>query len=137
MMKQEPFFIAFEGPAESVAVLRRFVSAVAAAKVANSDGSLVVEDRESVIADPKWIGLLDPTSVGRLNRNGNWSLDDILDCMLSAEYELLDVAFSDSTGRLLYDPLAFPFGGTDPLKALVEITGLHVTGDSFYDGAAT
>ncbi len=132
----EPFYIAFEGAAEPAAMLRRFVADVATHKVVNSDGSMIVDEREGIIANPKWLDLLDAATIARVTDGHHWELEDILDCMLSAEYQLLDVEFADGYGRLLYDPLAFPFGGTDPLKALVELLGLRVTRDSFHDGYA-
>ena len=135
-MQNEPFYIAFEGAAEPAATLRRFVAEVAAQNVANSDGSMIVEDRERIITDPKWLDLFDAPAIARLTDGDHWGLEDILDCMMSGEYRLLDVEFAGGFGRLLYDPLAFPFGSTDPIKALVEVCGLRVTRDSFHDGYA-
>lgn len=135
-MNNEPFYIAFEGAAEHAPMLCRFITEVAGEKAANSDGSMDFDERARVIADPKWLDLLDDAAIARLTNGHHWQIEDILDSMLCGEYQLLDVEFSDGRGRLLYDPLAFPFGGTDPIKALVEVFGFRVTRDSFHDGYA-
>lgn len=135
-MKDEPFYIAFEGPAERAAMLHRFVTELAAEKAANSDRSMSVDECGRIIDNPKWLDLLDSVAIERLTDGQHWQLEDILECILYGEYHLLDIEFADGHGRLLYDPLAFPFGGTDPIKALVEVFGFRVTWDSLHDGYA-
>lgn len=135
-MSNEPFYIAFEGPTERAWLLTRFIEEVATEKAANSDRSMIVEDCQPIIDDPKWLDLLDPAAIEYLTDGDHWQLEDILECMLCGEYELLNVDFVDGRGRLLYDPLAFPFDGTDAIKALVEVFGFRVTQDSFHDGYA-
>jgi hypothetical protein len=128
-------YIGFTGPPELVPVLKRFLEEVARTKQASPEG-VVVEDRVPVIQDGKWIDLLPETVIERLVAPETWDLEDILDCLLTGEYELTGVELADGEGRLLYEPLAFPFGGTDPLKATLEAFGFSVTEDSFHDGFA-
>jgi hypothetical protein len=135
-MNNEPFYIAFDGSAEQAAMLRRFVAEVAVEKGANAADSMIVEDCDRIIADPKWLDLLDSAAIERLTDGRCRPLEDILEYLLRGEYELLAVEFIDGRGHLLYDPLSFPFGGTDPIKAVVEVFGLRVTRDSFHDGFA-
>ncbi len=132
-MINEPFYIAFEGSAERAAMLRRFVAELAAEKVAHAADSMIVDDCDRIVADPKWLDLLDSAAIERLTDGRCWPLEDILECLLRGEYELLEVEFVDGRGRLRYDPPSFPFGGTDPIKALVAVFGLRVTRDSLYD----
>jgi hypothetical protein len=132
----EPFYIAFEGPTERAAMLRRIVEELASEKAAHSDGSMIVDECELIIADPKWLDFLDPSALNLLTDANHWPLEDILECILRGEYELLGVEFADNCGRLLYNPFSFPFGGTDSIKAIVEVFGLRVIRDSFHDGFA-
>lgn len=116
-----------------------FVGYLRQTKAAHSGGTMIVESEEieRIIADSAWMDLLDVGTIDRLARDETWDIEDILDCVLSGEYELFDVKPLDSgTAILEYDPLAFPFGGTDPLKALIEAFGFVVTRDSFHDGFA-
>ena len=133
-MSEEPFYIGFEGSAEQAAMLRRVVGELAAEKGAAADGSMIVAEVDEIVAAGKWIDLFDSAAIERLTAEEHWPLEDILECLLHGEYQLLDVEYANGQGRLLYDPLAFPFGGTDPMKALVEVCGLRVTRDSFHDG---
>ena len=128
--------ISFAGPSELVPALSKFIAEVASDKEIHGDCGLVVEDRDSIIYDSKWIDILTPQVVERLVSDETWDLEALLDCLLSGEYFLLGVEYANGVGRLLYDPDAFPFGGTDPLKATVEAFGFRVTGDSFWDGFA-
>src|SRR5262245_33489396 len=108
-MRTKPFYIDFDGPAERVPALARFLSQLAAEKAANADGSMIVEDCEPIIADGKWLDLLDPATLRRMTDGRHWGLEDILLCVLQGEYRLLGVEFADGRGRLLYEPLAAPF----------------------------
>lgn len=120
-------------------LLINFVGYLRQAKAEYSGGTMVVEPmwRKRIVDDSVWGELLDVRTRARLRANDTWDIEDILDCVLSAEYELINVKSVDSgTAILEYDPLAFPFGGTDPLKALIEAFGFAVTGDSLNDGLA-
>jgi len=117
--------------------LASFVSYMQERKVENSDGAMIVERdaRERIIASTSWDSLLGKAELQCFAGKSTWDLIDVLDCILSGEYELTGVKPLDDTYAILeFEPLAIPFGGTDPLKALVEGFGFDVVGDSFQDG---
>jgi len=117
--------------------LASFVSYIQERKVENSGGGMTVERdaRERIITGTGWDSLLGKAELQRFAGKHNWDLIDVLDCILSGEYELTGVKALDDTYAILeFEPLAIPFGGTDPLKALVEGFGFDVVGDSFQDG---
>lgn len=89
-----------------------------------------------LILDGTWIDLLDSEAFEKATECDSWGLEDILSCVLNGEYWLVNLTFDDQAGRLVYDPWAFPFGGTDPLKALVRMFGYEISRDSFWDGFA-
>jgi len=126
----QPFFIAFSGSPDRFPILMRVFDRIREVKPQCVD--LDFDARGAVIDDPAWIDLLDDASIATMSGPDAWQLEDILDCMLTGEYDLLSVSFSDA-GRLEYDPHAFPFGGTDPIRALIESFGFTVTHDSCYD----
>jgi hypothetical protein len=132
----EPFYIAFSGTANRFAVLSRVFERLRLAKDEFEAASDPQAAADTIVADPAWSGLLDDDAVEELSDSDGWQLEDILWAILNGEYRLAGLEFDGSAGRLEYDPAAFPFGGTDPLKALVEICGLEVTRDSFWDGFA-
>jgi hypothetical protein len=132
-MREGSFYIAFEGTAADAQVLRRVVQRLASEKVSHSNGSMIVDDARKIITDPKWLDLFDAAAIERLTSRCHWQLEDILDCLLHGEYELLEVEYANGQGQLFYYPLAWPFGGTDPIKALVKVCGLRVVRDSFYE----
>jgi hypothetical protein len=133
MPGSEPFYIAFDGSPDQLPSLQRFLAEV---KTVKGTGELSAEQVRRAVGDSKWIDLLDSATLQRLTDGKHWSLEDILDCLLKGEYELLGIEFADGSGRLLYDPFSFPFGGTGPLKGLVQAFGYEVTRDSFHDGFA-
>ena len=133
MPRKEPFYIAFAGSAEQLPSLRCFLAEITVAK---GTGDLSAEQVGHEVGDSKWIDLLDSATLQRLTDGKHWPLEDILDSLLKGEYELLEIEYADGRGRLLYDPFSFPFGGTGPLKGLVQAFGFEVTRDSFHDGFA-
>lgn len=55
----------------------------------------------------------------------------MIESFKDGEYELLSCEMiSDETARINYNPFAFPYGGTDCMKALIEAFGFEVTGIS-------
>jgi hypothetical protein len=134
-MAGEEFYIAFIGSADRFAALSRFFDRLVATKSAISE-TPTPDGVQTLVSDSAWIDSLDNQAIERLTREGAWALEDILDCVLQGEYTLVGVTFDGRTGRLIYEPWAYPFGGTDALKALVETFGLEVSGDSFHDGFA-
>lgn len=133
-MRGDPFYITFVGAPERFPPLRRFFEELKAEKDARPYPALAEEDVERLIADPKWIDLLDRETLERMTDGRNWPLEDLLDCILSAEYHLVDITLGDDfRGTLRYDPLAYPFGGTEPLHGLLEAFGFFPKLDSFYD----
>ena len=126
----QPFHIAFTGSPDRFPVLKRVFDRIR--EVKPQCVGLDFEARGAVIDDPAWIDLLDDSSIAKMSEPDAWQLEDILDCMLTGEYDLLSVTFSD-TGRLEFDPHSFPFGGTDPIRALIESFGFIVSHDSCYD----
>ena len=66
---------------------------------------------------------------------GNWDFESLLDSLFNGEYVLVDLRRKTQTiGELIYDPWARPFGGTEPLVALIEAFGQTVTYDSWHEG---
>jgi hypothetical protein len=54
----------------------------------------------------------------------------MIEAFKNGEYELISCELvSSDMAQLEYNPLAFPYGGTDPIKALVEAFGFHVVGE--------
>jgi len=134
-MVGEEFYIAFIGSADRFAALSRFFDRLVATKSAISE-TPTSDGVQTLVSDSAWIDLLDNQAIEILTREGAWALEDILDCVLQGEYALVGVTFDGRSGRLIYEPWAYPFGGTDALKALVETFGLEVSRDSFHDGFA-
>ena len=134
-MVGEEFYIAFIGSADRFAALSRFFDRLVATKSAISE-TPTSDGVQTLVSDSAWIDLLDNQAIEILTREGAWALEDILDCVLQGEYTLVGVTFDGRSGRLIYEPWAYPFGGTDALKALVETFGLEVSRDSFHDGFA-
>ena len=134
-MAGEEFYIAFIGSADRFAALSRFFDRLVATKSAISE-TPTPDGVQTLVSDSAWIDSLDNQAIERLTREGAWALEDILDCVLQGEYTLVGVTFDGRSGRLIYEPWAYPFGGTDALKAPVETFGLEVWGDSFHDGFA-
>ncbi|QDU19850.1 hypothetical protein [Urbifossiella limnaea] len=132
-MADADFYIAFEGTAARYAALARFFDGLQSAKTALERDAEA--DRDAVVRNPRWIDLLDADAIEAMS-GPEWSLEDLLDCILAGDYELVGLTFDGRAGRLEYNPWGYPFGGTDPLKALVEAFGLEVTRDSFHDGFA-
>ena len=126
----QPLFIAFTGSPDRFPILKRVFDRIRDVKP--QCNGLDFDARGTVIDDPAWVDLLDDASIAKMSEPDAWQLEDILDCMLTGEYDLLSVTFSDA-GRLEYDPHSFPFGGTDPMRALLESFGFSVTHDSCYD----
>jgi hypothetical protein len=133
-MTKGEFYIAFTGTADRVAALSRFFDRLVAAKSSMSDRPPTADELDALVRNSAWIDSLDRESIERLTAEGAWPLEDILECVLKGEYTLTAVTFDGRAGRLVYDPWAYPFGGTDALKALVGTFGLEVARDSFHDG---
>jgi hypothetical protein len=133
---KEDFYIAFTGDVSRVSALSRFFDRLAATKAALLEAPPDPNAVEAIVKDSAWIDLLDVGAFEKLTGQEEWQLEDILQCVLNGEYHLVGVSFDGRSGRLVYDPWAYPFGGTDPLKALVRVFGLEVVRDSFWDGFA-
>ena len=131
----EDFYIAFAGPASRFAALSAFFERLASKKTALSASTDACAAIETIIREPAWIDLLDAEAFQKVTGDG-WDLESMFDCILNGEYTLVSLFFDGQAGRLVYDPWAYPFGGTDPLKALVTTFGFDVTRDSFHDGYA-
>ncbi|HCO24662.1 hypothetical protein Mal35_57710 [Gimesia maris] len=66
---------------------------------------------------------------------GHWDFESLLESLFNGEYVLVDLrGKTDTTGELIYDPWAGPFGGTEPLVELIEAFGQTVTYDSWHEG---
>ncbi len=66
---------------------------------------------------------------------GNWHFESMLDALFNGDYVFVDlVQESETNGVLYYDPLAWPFGGSESLVALIESFGHTVTFDSWHKG---
>ncbi len=135
-MQNAEFYIAFTGRPARFVVLSKFFDRLASVKKALDDGPTPAEVMKKAVSDNGWVDLLDDEAVEVLCSTNAWQLEDILDCVLHGEYNLDSVTFDGQSGRLIYDPWSYPFGGTDPIKALIETFGLQVTRDSFHDGFA-
>jgi hypothetical protein len=133
-MKGEDFYIAFRGNKDRFEILSRFIDRLKSVKATLLNEESPDEAIRRSVLDNTWIDLLDSAAIERLSANGAWQLEDILECVLNGEYELVSVCLDGQAGRLIYDPWSFPFGGTDPIKALIEAFGMEITRDSFHDG---
>ena len=59
-----------------------------------------------------------------------WISMSMIEAFSNGEYELLDCrSLRGNCGRIEFEPLAFPYGGTGCMKALVESFGFRVTGE--------
>ena len=134
-MASEQFYIAFSGTADRFAALSRFFDRLVATKSALSE-AVTPDGIQALVQDSAWIDSLDNQAIEKLTCEGAWALEDILDCVLQGEYTLVAVTFDGGSGQLIYEPWAYPFGGTDALKALVKTFDLEVSRDSFHDGFA-
>ena len=57
-----------------------------------------------------------------------WDFSSMIEAFKNGEYELLALdRTSDTTGRLTFNPFAWPFGGTGCMRALIESFGAVVT----------
>ena len=135
-MANKEFSVAFTGDFSRFAAFSRFFDRLAAAKAALREVPADPHAVEAILKDSTWVDLLDAGALEKVTSQGEWHLEDILECVLNGEYRLVTVTFDGQMGRLVYDPWAYPFGGTDPLKALVRIFGFEIAGDSFWDGFA-
>jgi hypothetical protein len=135
-MATDDFSITFTGTAARFAALSRFLNRLVSTKARIAEGAADPGTVEAVIRDAAWVDLLDDAANEKLTGANGWRLEDLLECVLRGEYLLVGVTFDGREGRLVYDPWAYPFGGTDALIALVEVFGLEVTRDSFRDGFA-
>ena len=60
-----------------------------------------------------------------------WGFTSMIHAFNDGEYDLIAIdRTSDSTGRLRFDPLAYPFGGTGCMRALIESFGGVITGEA-------
>ena len=109
-MVGEEFYVAFIGSADRFAALSRFFDRLVATKSAISE-TPTPDGVQTLVSDSAWIDSLDNQAIERLTREGAWALEDILDCVLQGEYTLVGVTFDGRSGRLIYEPWAYPFGG--------------------------
>ncbi|MBS3068448.1 hypothetical protein J4450_07105 [Candidatus Micrarchaeota archaeon] len=65
-------------------------------------------------------------------RGDKWHFASMLFCIDNSEYNLLscELLFDSRMARLEFDPLAHPYGGTEPLICLIESFGFKVTKDT-------
>ena len=57
-----------------------------------------------------------------------WDFSSMIEAFKNGEYELVALdRKTDTTGRLTFNPLAWPFGGTNCMRALIESFGGVVT----------
>ncbi len=60
-----------------------------------------------------------------------WQFTSMLDAFCNGDYTLIAIdRTSSTTGRLRFDPLAYPYGGTGCMHALVECFGGLITGEA-------
>lgn len=132
-MADSGFFIAFAGSQGRYAALSRAFDRLRAAKGQFADDSDVDAVAAAIAHEFAAVGGVDGSLITPV-APGEWSLEDVVWCVLNGEYQLVSLTFDGTSGRLVYDPAAFPFGGTDPIKALITLFGFEVTRDSFWDG---
>jgi hypothetical protein len=82
-----------------------------------------------------WKRRWDATPVSRRSTNESlktpWLFGSMIDAIHNGEYELVRcIPISEGVGRLLFQPLADPFGGTDALRILIESFGFRVIKES-------
>ena len=62
---------------------------------------------------------------------GNWDFECMLDAIFNGYYCLIDlIREKDSQGCLYYQPIAYPFGGSDSLVELIKSFGNKITYNS-------
>ena len=127
-------YIEFVGSEDRMQILRPFFERLKRIKESEATIHGIVEDPDAYVADSNWLDLLDDAAIEWLTDDEHWDLESIIECILIGEYDLVELNFSGGSGRLIYNPYAFPFGGTSSLKALVESFGLTVIRDELHDG---
>ena len=133
-MIDEMLYIEFVGSEDRVRLLEPFFGRLKQIKESEASINGIVEEPDAYIADAGWLDLLDDDAIQWLTDDEHWELESLVENVLVGEYDLVELRFNEGRGRLVYNPYAFPFGGTDPLKALVEAFGLSVTRDELHDG---
>jgi hypothetical protein len=56
-----------------------------------------------------------------------WDFDSLIEAFANGEYQILGIRRQGGTGRLEFEPDAFPYGGTGCMQALVEAFDFVVT----------
>lgn len=59
-----------------------------------------------------------------------WLFGSMLDAIREGEYGLIACSREGTSGRLRFEPYAWPSGGTSALQALIEAFGFRVTNDT-------
>jgi hypothetical protein len=84
------------------------------------------KDADSFRADEAWRALFDERALARLA----WDFDSLIDAFKNGEYRLVACRrVSERLARLEYDPLAWPFGGTECMRELLETFEARVVGE--------
>ena len=66
---------------------------------------------------------------------GNWDFESMLDAIFNGDYLLIDlVKEKDNRGILYYNPLGYPFGGSDSLIELIRAFGNQIIYDLWHKG---
>ncbi|WP_052807192.1 hypothetical protein [Risungbinella massiliensis] len=87
-----------------------------------------------MMEDKKWLGYFNQSSLeeffywGDWAENSNqWDFESWLDAIYNGEYQLQGcMIISDTTARLKYAAWAWPYGGADCLRHLVQLFGLTI-----------
>lgn len=78
----------------------------------------------------QWRVLPEPQRFTDSTLNPHWDFESMIDSFLNGEYELVSCSlWTPDTGVLEFFPLAFPYGGTGCMKALIEAFDFRVLGE--------
>src|SRR3954467_10487758 len=108
-MENAEFYIAFAGPAPRFSPFSRFFDRIVSVKAAMAQIPQEYSALQALIRDSAWIDLLDGDAFASATESDSWGLEDVLASVLNGEYQLVSLTFDGHSGRLVYDPWAFPF----------------------------
>jgi hypothetical protein len=102
------------------------------------DALALDKERDCFRDGDAWPALFDEQSLASFRDFGSqaaeaWDLPSLIEAFKNGEYRLIGCTLTDRLGRVVYDPFAGPFGGTECMHALIEAFGFRVTRDSWHE----
>jgi hypothetical protein len=93
------------------------------------------EKEKGFRSDNQWLDFFDEEARSHfrwptIQSSNVWSLPSLTSAFKDGEYELVACRMvSPKLARLEFDPFAFPYGGTECMKMLIEAFGFQITGE--------